>query len=51
MFITTGVYLGSQATLGSGFKVGDTVPSNITEPPLKTNYKGGFGLAITFTKP
>jgi hypothetical protein len=51
MFITPGLHLGRQVDLGPGFKVGDTVPSTITEPPLTKSYKPGFGLAITFTKP
>jgi hypothetical protein len=51
MYISGGVYIGKQASLAGGFKVGDVVPSNITSPPIQTAYKPGFGLAITFTKP
>jgi len=51
MYLTGGVYIGKQASLAGGFKVGNTVPTSITSPPLQTAYKGGFGLAITFTKP
>jgi hypothetical protein len=51
MYITSGVYIGKQASLAGGFKVGDVVPSSITSPPIQTAYKAGFGLAITFTKP
>jgi hypothetical protein len=51
MFITPGLQLGRRIELSSGFKEGDTVPSGITEPPLKKSYQAGFALAITFTKP
>lgn len=51
MFITPGLYIGQRVTLGDGFKVGDSAPTNITSPPLQTSYKPAFGIAITFTKP
>jgi hypothetical protein len=51
MFLTPGLYLGRQVSLGGGFKVGDPVPSNITTPPLQKSYIPAFGFSITFTKP
>src|SRR5262249_7551465 len=51
MYISGGVFVGKQGSLAGGFKVGDTVPSNITTPPVQSSYKPGFSLAITFTKP
>jgi hypothetical protein len=51
MFVTPGLYIGKEATLGDGFEVGNPVPPNITTPPVKTSYEPGFGVSITFTKP
>jgi hypothetical protein len=51
MFITTGVHIGREVSLGAGFKEGDPVPANITAPPLRKAYKPAFGLAITFASP
>ena len=51
MYFTPGWYIGTKASLGSGFHVGDPVPPNITTPPVNSSYTSGFGLAITFTKP
>src|SRR6266446_894698 len=51
MFLTPGLHIGRQVSLGAGFKVGDPAPSNITTPPLQKSYVTAFGVAITFTKP
>ena len=51
IYLTGGLHIGQQASLAGGFKVGDIVPSDITEPPVQKGYKTGFGFAITFTKP
>jgi hypothetical protein len=51
MFLTPGLHLGQQVSLGDGFKVGNPVPSNVTSPPLQKSYTPAFGFAITFTKP
>jgi hypothetical protein len=51
MFFTPGVLIAQKAELGSGFKVGQPAPPNVTTPPLQNSYTAGFGIAITFTKP
>jgi hypothetical protein len=51
MFLTPGLHIGTKTTIGGGFNVGDTVPSNVTTVPLQKSYTTGFGFAITFTKP
>jgi hypothetical protein len=51
IFVTGGLDVGKQSKLSGGFKIGDTVPTDITSPPVSTSYKAGFGFAITFTKP
>ena len=51
MFFTPGVMIERKAELGSGFKVGQVAPPNVTTAPLQNSYTGGFGFAITFTKP
>jgi hypothetical protein len=50
-FITAGVHLGNEASVGGGYSVGAPVPSTLTTVPLNTSYRPGFGLGITFTKP
>jgi len=50
-YLTGGLHIGQSAELAGGFKVGDLVPSDVTEPPIRKSYKAGFGFAITFTKP
>jgi hypothetical protein len=49
-FLTFGLYIGQETKLGGNFKVGDTVPSNITTAPIQQSYRPGFGMAITFGK-
>jgi hypothetical protein len=51
IYLTGGLDVGKQSRLIGGFKLGDTVPSDITSPPVSSSYKPGFGFAITFTKP
>jgi hypothetical protein len=51
IYLTGGLDVGKQSQLAGGFKVGDTVPTDITSPPVSSSYKPGFGFAITFTKP
>jgi hypothetical protein len=51
MFITPGLHIGRESTLANGFSVGNPAPPNVTTPPVRTSYKPGFGLALTFTKP
>lgn len=51
IYLTGGLQIGKQSELAGGFKVGQTVPSDITAPPVTSSYKTGFGFAITFTKP
>lgn len=51
MFVTAGLHIGTKTSLAGGFKIGDTVPSDITTVPVTKSYTTGFGLAITFTKP
>jgi hypothetical protein len=51
MFITAGLHIGTESTLAGGFKVGDTVPSDITSVQVTKSYTKGVGIAITFTKP
>lgn len=51
MFLTAGLDVGKQSKLSGGFKIGDTVPTDITSPPVSSSYTAGFGFAITFTKP
>jgi hypothetical protein len=51
IFVTGGLDVGKQSELIGGFKVGGTVPSDVTAPPVSSSYKPGFGFAITFTKP
>jgi hypothetical protein len=51
MFITAGLYLGSETKLGAPFKVGDSVPATITEPTLEKSFRPAFGFAVTFRKP
>jgi len=51
IFITGGLDVGKQSQLAGGFAVGDSVPTDITSPPVSSSYKPGFGFAITFTKP
>jgi hypothetical protein len=51
IFVTGGLDIGKQSKLSGGFKLGETVPTDITAPPVSSSYKAGFGFAITFTKP
>jgi len=51
IFVTGGLDVGKQSKLSGGFKIGDTVPPDITSPPVSSSYTAGFGFAITFTKP
>jgi hypothetical protein len=51
MFVTAGLHIGTRTSLAGGFKIGDTVPSDVTTVPVTKSYTTGFGLAITFTKP
>lgn len=51
IFVTTGLQVGKKSQLIGGFKVGDTVPTDITTVPVSSSYTPGFGFAITFTKP
>jgi hypothetical protein len=51
IYLTGGLDVGKQSRLIGGFKLGDTVPSDIASPPVSSSYKPGFGFAITFTKP
>ena len=51
IYLTTGLQVGKKSELAGGFKVGQTVPSDITAPPVTSSYKPGFGFAISFTKP
>ena len=51
IYLTGGLQIGKQAKLAGGFEVGNTVPPDITTPPISNSYKPGFGFAITFTKP
>lgn len=51
LFLTTGIHLGNQASVGNGYSVGSPVPSTLTTVPISTTYKTGFGFGLTFTKP
>jgi hypothetical protein len=51
MFLTPGLHIGREVSLGAGYHEGDPVPSSITTPPLEKSYKPAFGFAVTFTKP
>lgn len=51
IYLTAGLDIGKQSKLIGGFKVGDTVPSDVTSAPVSSSYKPAFGFAITFTKP
>jgi hypothetical protein len=51
IFVSSGLDVGKQSKLIGGFNVGDTVPTDITAPPVSSSYTAGFGFAITFTKP
>lgn len=51
MFLTPGLHLGREVSLGGGYRLGDPVPSTVTTPPLQKSYKAAFGFAVTFTKP
>ncbi len=51
MFLTPGLHLGREVSLGGGYRLGDPVPSSVTTPPLQKSYKAAFGFAVTFTKP
>jgi hypothetical protein len=51
MFVTAGLHIGTKTSLAGGFKIGETVPSDVTTVPVTKSYTTGFGLAITFTKP
>lgn len=51
IFVTGGLDIGKQSKLSGGFKLGGTVPTDITAPPVSSSYTAGFGFAITFTKP
>jgi hypothetical protein len=51
MFLTLGLDVGAQPSLGGGFHVGGTVPPDVTSVPVSKSYTTGFGFAITFTKP
>ncbi|HXN71350.1 MAG TPA: hypothetical protein VN861_02220 [Candidatus Acidoferrales bacterium] len=51
IFVTAGLHVGTKTSLAGGFKIGETVPSDITTVPVTKSYTTGFGLAITFTKP
>jgi hypothetical protein len=51
MFLTPGLHLGREVSLGGGYRLGDAVPTSVTTPPLQKSYKAAFGFAVTFTKP
>jgi hypothetical protein len=51
IYLSGGLDIAKQSQLIGGFKVGDTVPTDITSPPVSSSYKPGFGFAITFAKP
>jgi hypothetical protein len=51
IYVTGGLDVGKQSQLIGGFKVGGTVPSDVTSPPVSSSYKPGFGFAISFAKP
>lgn len=51
IYLTGGLDIAKQSQLIGGFKVGGTVPTDVTTPPVSSSYKPGFGFAITFTKP
>jgi len=51
IFVTGGLDVGKQSELIGGFKVGSSVPTDVTSPPVSSSYRAGFGFAISFTKP
>lgn len=53
MYLSFGPLIGTKSELAGGFKVGDTVPSDITtiSGQVQRSYTVGFGFAVTFTKP
>jgi hypothetical protein len=51
MFITPGILIGSEPSLGASFRVGDPVPAAITTPPVQTGWRCRFGVAVSFTTP
>jgi hypothetical protein len=51
IYVTGGLDIAKQSQLIGGFKVGETVPSDVSSAPVSSSYKPGFGFAITFTKP
>lgn len=51
MFISLGLHVGTESTLAGGFKVGQTVPTDISSVQVSKSYTKGVGIAITFTKP
>lgn len=51
IFVTAGVDIKKLSSLSGNFTITEMVPSNVTNPPLRSAYEPGFGLAITFTKP
>jgi hypothetical protein len=49
LFLTIGYHAARVETVGGGFKIGDDIPSSITDPlPVERNWKGGFMFAITY---
>jgi hypothetical protein len=51
MFLTPGLHLGREVSLGAGYREYDPAPSGITAAPLQKAYRAAFGFAVTFAKP
>jgi hypothetical protein len=49
MFLTLGFHAARVEELGGGFKIGDPVPTDLTDPlPLQKNWLNGLIIALTF---
>ena len=49
VFFTFGYHAARVEQLGGGFKLGDEIPANITDPlPVERNWKGAFMFGVTY---
>jgi hypothetical protein len=51
IYVTGGIAIGKSTGLAGGFKVNDTVPTDVTAPQIISSYTTRWGFAVTFTTP
>jgi hypothetical protein len=48
VYLTSGLYFGSQAVLGNGFQVGNAVPSGVTTVPIDITRRVSWAFTVSF---